>query len=183
MMKTYICLLRGINVSGHKIIKMAALRDSFEGLGFENTTTYIQSGNIVFKSNKNGVKELQKIIHQMLLNDYGFDITVIVLRPHELKKASENNPFEKDSTKDPKKFYIVFLQEQPHQENIEKLLEVDYRPEEFVIGHKTIYFYAANGAHKSKMGNNFFENKLKVKATSRNWRTVQKLLEMTRQAV
>jgi uncharacterized protein (DUF1697 family) len=182
-MKTYICLLRGINVSGHKIIKMATLRDSFESLGFENITTYIQSGNIVFKSSENGIKELQKIIHQMLLNDYGFDITVIVLRSQELKKASENNPFEKDSTKDPKKFYVVFLQEQPPQENIEKLSEVDYSPEEFVIDDKIIYFYAANGAHKAKMNNILFEKKLMVKATSRNWRTVQKLLEMTRQAV
>ncbi len=182
-MKTYICLLRGINVSGHKIIKMAALKNSFEGLGFENIRTYIQSGNIVFKSSKNGVKALQKIIHQMVLDDYGFDIPVIILTPQELKKTSTNNPFEKDDTKDPKKFYVVFLQEQPLQAHIEKLSEVDCRPEEFVIGHKIIYSYATNGAHKSKMGNNFFENKLKVKATSRNWRTVQKLLEMTRQAV
>ncbi len=177
-MQTYICLLRGINVSGHKIIKMVNLKASFEGLDFDNVVTYIQSGNIVFKSDKTNTKNLEKIIHQMLLDDYGFDVPVIIITPKNIKNTLNNNPFEKDSTKDPKKFYVVFLQDKPKQEYVEKLKEIDYSPEEYVLDNKIIYLYAANGAHKAKLGTNLFESKLKVKASARNWRTTNKLLEI-----
>jgi len=180
MMKPYICLLRGINVSGHKIIKMVNLKASFEKLGFEDVITYIQSGNIVFKSGKKSIKTLEKMIHQMLLDEYGFDVTVIVLTPTELNYAANNNPFEKDDSKDPKKFSVVFLQDEPQQENIDKLATYDYSPEEYVLDDKIIYFYAANGAANAKMTNNFFEKKLKVRASSRNWRTVNKLVELSK---
>lgn len=178
-MQTYIGLLRGINVSGQKKIKMVELKASFEALGFTDVVTYIQSGNIVFKSSETNSKKLEKTIHEMLLNDYGFDVTVIVLTPKEIAYAVENNPFEKDPTKDPKKFYVVFLQAKPQQENIEKLATYNYSPEEYILDDKLIYFYAANGAHKAKMSNNFFESKLKVRASSRNWRTLHKLVELS----
>jgi len=178
-MRTYICLLRGINVSGQKLIKMVKLKASFEGLGFENVITYIQSGNIVFKSDKNDTKSLENKIHKMLLDDYGFDITVVILTPEQIQAVVSNNPFEKDGSKDIKKLCVVFLQNQPLQEHIEKLKEVNYSPEELVFNDKIIYFYAAFGAGRTKLNTNFFENKLKVKATARNWRTTNKLLEMT----
>lgn len=179
-MLTYICLLRGINVSGQKKIKMAELKVSFEALGFKDVITYIQSGNIVFKSQENSRKSLENLIHKMLLNDFGFDVTVIVLTPEAMKYAASNNPFEKDMTKDPKKFCVVFLQERPQPENIERLATYDYRPEEYVLDDQLVYFYAANGAGNAKMSNNFFESKLKVRASSRNWRTVNKLLELSK---
>ena len=178
-MQTYICLLRGINVSGHKKIKMAELKASFEALGFDEVISYIQSGNIVFKTAQRNVNKLQETIHQMLLDTYDFDVTVIILMPKQLQYATENNPFEKDPKKDPKQFYVVFLQDAPQQENIEKLATYDYHPEEYFIDGQLIYFYAANGAANAKMNNNFFENKLKVKASTRNWRTVNKLLELS----
>ena len=175
----YICLLRGINVSGQKKIKMVALKASFETLGFTDVVTYIQSGNIVFKSSESDSKKLEEIIHQLLLDDFGFDVTVIVLTPDQLKYAANNNPYQKDTTKDPKKFYVVFLQDNPQQENIDVLATYDYSPEEYSLDNKIIFYYADNGAHKAKMSNNFFENKLKVKASTRNWRTVNKLVELS----
>ncbi len=178
-MHTFICLLRGINVSGQKKIKMVDLKASFEGLGFTDVFTYIQSGNVVFKSSESDSKKLENTIHQMLLDDFGFDVTVIVLTPEEIQHVVKNNPFEKDVTKDPKKFYVVFLQEQPLQEHIDVLATYDYSPEEYILDNKLIYFYAANGTHKAKMSNNFFESKLKVKASTRNWRTVNKLVELS----
>jgi len=179
-MQTYIALLRGINVSGHKKIKMADLRTHIEELDFQDVQTYIQTGNVIFRSKKAPSNKLEILIKNKIIEKYGFDVPVIVITPAAIKSASNNNPFEKDSTKDPKKFGVIFLQEQPLQENIEKLKEYDYSPEEYVLDDKIIYFYAANGAGNAKMTNNFFENKLKVKATSRNWKTTNKLLEMVK---
>lgn len=178
-METFIALLRGINVSGQKKIKMAELRSLLEKLDFQDIQTYIQSGNIIFRSKKLPLKKFEILIKNIIQEKFGFDVPVIVISPAAIESVLNNNPFEKDGTKDPKKFYIVFLQEQPLQENIEKLKEVDYHPEEYILSNKIIYYYAANGAGNAKMNNNFFENKLKVNATSRNWRTTNKLLEMS----
>lgn len=177
-MQTYIALLRGINVSGHKKIKMADLKLSLEELSFSNVVTYIQSGNIVFKSDKKSISNLENKIHDKILNDFGFEVPVLVKTPKELTYALNNNPFEKDTSKDDKLFYVVFLKEKPISENIAKLKTYNYSPEEYILDNKIIYYYAANGAGNAKMNNNFFENKLKVQATSRNWRTTHKLVEL-----
>lgn len=179
-MQTYIALLRGINVSGQKKIKMADLREHLEELNFQDIQTYIQSGNIVFKSEKTSLKNLETLIKDKIQEKYDFEVPVVVITPTTIKSAAKNNPFEKDAMKDPKKFSVVFLQEQPLQENVKILSGYDYSPEEYVLVGEIIYFYAANGAGRAKMTNNFFENKLKVKATSRNWRTVHKLVELSK---
>ncbi len=178
-MHTYIALLRGINVSGQKKIKMVDLKISLEKLNFKDVVTYIQSGNIVFKSDNNSTIDLENKIHKKILKDFGFEVPTLVKTPQEVTNAFENNPFEKDTTKDPKLFYVVFLKNKPHPENIVKLKTYNYSPEEYVINDKIIYYYAANGAGNAKMSNNFFENKLKVQATSRNWRTTRKLVELS----
>ena len=178
-MQTYIALLRGINVSGQKKIKMADLKVSLKALNFRDVITYIQSGNIVFKSDTNSIPDLEKRIHNLILKDFGFEVPVLVKTPEELVQAFNNNPYEKDTSKDPKKFYVVFLKDKPLEENIAKLKTYDYNPEEYFLKDKIIYYYAANGAGNAKMSNNFFENKLKVQATSRNWRTTHKLVELS----
>jgi len=178
-MHTYICLLRGINVSGQKKIKMADLKESLEKLNFKDVVTYIQSGNIVFKSEITSISELEKQIHDTILKDFGFDVPTLVKTPQQVSDAFEHNPFEKDATKDPKLFYVVFLKNKPQAENIAHLKSYDYSPEAYVLKDKIIYFYAANGAGNAKMSNNFFENKLKVQATTRNWRTTLKLIELS----
>ena len=178
-MHTYIALLRGINVSGQKKIKMADLKVSLEALNFKDVVTYIQSGNIVFKSEINAIPELERQIHDKILKDFGFEVPVLIKTPEELNYAIHNNPFERDDKYDPKLFAVVFLKDKPKAENIAKLKTYDYSPEAYVLKDKIIYFYAANGAGRAKMTNNFFENKLKVQATSRNWRTTHKLVELS----
>jgi len=178
-MHTYICLLRGINVSGQKKIRMADLKISLEKLHFKDVVTYIQSGNIVFKSDSNSIPDLENKIHDIILTDFGFDVPTLVITPQKVKEAYENNPFEKDATKDPKLFYVVFLKNAPQLENITHLKTYDYSPEAYFLNEKIIYFYAANGAGRAKMNNNFFENKLKVQATTRNWKTTYKLIELS----
>ena len=178
-MQTYIALLRGINVSGQKKIRMADLKKSLETLSFKDIVTYIQSGNIVFKSTETSIPNLENMIQTQILRDFGFEVPTLVKTPQEVKDAFENNPFEKDASKDQKLFYIVFLKDTPEPENIEILKTYDYRPEEYVLDNKIIYFYAANGAGRAKMNNNFFESKLKVQATSRNWKTTHKLVALS----
>lgn len=179
-MQIYIALLRGINVSGQKKIKMANLKLSLEELSFSDVVTYIQSGNIVFKAVEKSISKLENKIHKKVLKDFGFEVPVLIKTPKELKHALNNNPFQKKNEKyDPKLFYVVFLKEKPKAENIAKLKTYDYSPEEYFLDNKIIYYYAANGAGNAKMSNNFFENKLKVQATSRNWRTTHKLVELS----
>ncbi len=179
-MQTYIALLRGINVSGQKKIKMADLRACLETLPFSDITTYIQSGNIVFKSAILSVAKLEKQIHELILKDFGFEVPVLIKTHQELKVAFENNPFAKDASKDPNKFYIVFLKEKPLAANIALLKTYDYSPEAYILDERIIYFYAANGAGNAKMSNNFFEKKLKVQATTRNWKTTHKLVTLSK---
>jgi uncharacterized protein (DUF1697 family) len=178
-MQTYIALLRGINVSGQKKIKMADLKVSLEKLHFNDIVTYIQSGNIIFKSDIKSINQLEQLIHDIILKDFGFEVPILIKTPQEITDAFENNPFEKDTSKDPKKFYLIFLKDSPLAENITILKTYDYSPEEYVLDDKIIYFYAANGAGNAKMNNNFFEKKLKVQATTRNWNTTHKLVELS----
>lgn len=177
-METYIALLRGINVSGQKKVKMADLRAQLAELPYENIQTYIQSGNIVFAANATAKETLANQIKDNIQQNYGFEVSVIVRTPTELEWILQNNPFLKDSSKDPKRFYVTFLAQAPEPDHIKKLEEVDYSPEEYVLEGDLLFFFAPNGYGRAKMNNNFFEKKLKVAATTRNWRTIHKLVEI-----
>jgi uncharacterized protein (DUF1697 family) len=178
-MKIYIALLRGINVSGQKQIKMADLKKMWEELGFTEIETYIQSGNVVFRSDQNDQRKLYLQIKEQIIKTFGFEVEVIILRSEELVNIRDNNPFLNESDKEKNRFYITFLAEKPDEKNIEILKTFDYSPEEYRLESKAIYFYAANGYGRAKMNNNLFESKLKVFATTRNWKTVNRLIEMS----
>ncbi len=174
-MPTYISILRGINVSGQKKIKMADLKKLYEDLGFENVKTYIQSGNVVFEYKELTHTELQKIIFDAIQIHYGFEVANLILSPTAIETALKKNPF-----KDIDKMYFTFLAETPTKENIEKLYTYSFEEEYYELIDKVVYFHCPNGAGRAKMSNNFFENKLKVMATSRNLNTTKKLLEMAK---
>lgn len=108
-MTTYISLLRGINVSGHKPVKMEALRKLYEELGYKNVSTYLQSGNVVFTA-KGNEKKLEHKISQQIELDFGFQVPVIVLTIDKLKKVIGNNPFLK---KDAAFLHVTFLSAKP----------------------------------------------------------------------
>ena len=176
-MQTYIALLRGINVSGQKKIKMADLKVHLENLNFENVRTYIQSGNVIFESTRTDATDLANTIKAEILKQYGFDVPTLVLTSAYIKTVLKNIPWTKDKNTD--KMYFTLLHEVPSEENIEVVRKISHPPEEFVIDKNVIYFYSPNGYGRAKMNNNFFENKLKVKATTRNWKTLNKILEIT----
>jgi uncharacterized protein (DUF1697 family) len=179
-MQTYIALLRGINVSGQKKIKMADLTKMFKDLNLLAVETYIQSGNIIFQSEKSGPSNLSVLIKDKIIQTFGYEVEVILLNAKDLRKIRDGNPFLEDPDRDIEKFYVTFLSGRPSDAHIEQLKSFDYSPEAYRLIDATIYFYAANGYGRAKMNNNFFESKLKVFATTRNWKTVNKLVDMSK---
>jgi len=179
-MAKFIALLRGINVSGQKQIKMSALKTLFEDLKFTNVQTYIQSGNVMFDSKVTNLKRLKIKIENRIKETFGFDVEVIVKTPGELRDALKNNPFLKSKKNNDEGIYFTFLSGKPLIDNIKKLTEVDYKPEEYTIKEDVIYLNFPKGYGKSKMNNNFLEKKLKVIATTRNYKTVKTLFEMAK---
>lgn len=179
-MKTYITILRGINVSGHNMIKMAELKKMFETLPFENVRTYIQSGNIVFNAQPASDRDLEKQIHDTIQKTFSFSVPVIVLEEKEIRKVQQHNPFLTGRNEDITKLHVTFLDAIPENTLVEKLMETaQFLPDEWILDGKTIYVFCPNGYGKTKLNNNFFENKLKVTATTRNWKTVNELVSMT----
>ncbi len=177
-MQTYICILRGINVSGSKIIKMEALRKMFEALKFKNTQTYIQSGNIIFQSKTTQCEVLAKKIAKRIFADFGFDVPVMVKEPKELKAVLQSNPFLNERKMDTAKLHATFLSGDPAKEGLEKIEAGNYGADEYVFEGKVIYLYCPDGYGNTKLNNNFFESKLKVSATTRNWNTIGELVRI-----
>ena len=177
-MQTYISILRGINVSGSKIIKMDALRKLYEDLNFKNTQTYIQSGNVIFQYKKMKHEDLEKNIAKKILKEFAFEVPIMVKELDELKYVLKNNPFVNKRNEDITKLHITFLSREPEPANMAKIKEVNYDPDEFVFLGKTIYLFCPNGYGRTKLSNNFFESKLKVAATTRNWKTVNELVKL-----
>jgi len=178
-MKRFIALLRGINVSGQKKIKMSELKTLFENLGFQSVETYIQSGNVIFSAKAKSVTSLPSIIMYGIKNKFQFDVQVIILTPQEIDLALRNNPFIKKK-KEIERLYTMFLSTKPSIEYVKKLNETDFSPEEYFINGKYIYLFFPNGAGKAKLNNNYIENKLKVTGTTRNWKTLTALSELVK---
>lgn len=178
-MKTYVSMLRGINVSGQKMIKMPELKQLYEDIGFSGVVTYIQSGNVVFSTGGNDIKEdLIEKIEKAILEKFGFQVPVIIRTIDELKEVVRAVPFKNSEGIVPGKIYITFLENKPEEGNILKINPFDYKPDRFFIAGKEIYLDCASGYGTTKLSNTFFENKLKVRATTRNWNTVNKLIDL-----
>jgi uncharacterized protein (DUF1697 family) len=177
-METFISILRGINVSGQKKIQMTDLKALYEGLKLKEVTTYIQSGNVIFKSKGASDQKLTKRIEEAIYERFGFNVPVIIRTVDEMKHVISVNPFLKQSNIDIEKLHVTFLAEIPTQTNVGSIKNVDYSPDKFIIIDKEVYLYCPNGYGITKLSNNFFENKLKIKATTRNWKTVNKLFEL-----
>jgi len=174
-MITYISLLRGVNVGGRKIL-MDELKQLYESLNYKQVKTYIQSGNIIFESPNQEKKELEEEIEGKLYENYGFHIPIFIRTVEEFKKIIENNPFRDDL----KKVYIIFLKEIPVDFPVELIDERKDKSEKFQINEREIYLFLPFGYGRTKISNNFFESNLKLRATTRNWRTVNQLYDLAK---
>jgi len=175
-MKRFIALLRGINVSGQKKIKMSELKSLFEDIGFQDVETYIQSGNVIFSSKENIKSKLESKIAKAIIKQWGFDVQIFILDPGDIDYVLKTNPFIKKE-KGIERLYVTFLSDKPTKENIQKLNSIESSPDEYQIDKNLVYLFLPNGAGKTKLSNNFFENKLKLVGTTRNWKTIKALSE------
>ncbi|HHO55429.1 MAG TPA: DUF1697 domain-containing protein [Trueperaceae bacterium] len=176
-MPKYISLLRGINVSGQKKIKMADLRGLYSSLGFQNISSYIQSGNLVFDSESSKPALIAGILESAIKDAYSFEVPIIVISAQELAEIYNNNPFVANA--DTSKLYVAFLKEKSNLNKID-LSKWQTRDEQALIKGKQIYLYYPQGYGKSKLTNNILERELNISATTRNWRTVHKLVELSK---
>lgn len=176
-MKTYIVLLRGVNVSGKNIVKMAVLKAVLIDNDFKNVTTYIQSGNIILSSDSE--KDVVATKVQQLIHDhFQLQISVFCLNLQEMETALQNNPFTENI--EPNKLFFTFLNEEPAADLLADLEKIDFANDQFKVIDKVLYFYLLNGMSNSKLNNNFFEQKLKVTATGRNLNTINKLIDLAK---
>jgi uncharacterized protein (DUF1697 family) len=176
-MDTYIALLRGINVGGHQPLKMEELRRMFSGIGFSNISTYIQSGNIVFEADDGTDPDfLSTKIAVKITETFGYEVPVVIRRPDEVREMLADFPFEE---KEGWKGYISFLANMPMAEQAAELEAQSSAVEQFKIQGTALFSVVNKQAEPTpKFSNSFVEQRLGVPATTRNLRTVRKILDI-----
>ncbi len=177
----YIAILRGINVSGKNIIKMADLKSALLSNGYANVKTYIQSGNLVFTYKEEPVQQIASELSALVANHFGLVLPVIVLDAKQLNDIVKKNTFLENTDVDTKQLYVTFLARTPELENSSEFREHSFSPDEFVLTDEAIYLKIPESYGNTKLSNAYIERKLKVTATTRNWKTVLKLQEMINQ--
>ena len=178
-MPVYISLLRGINVLGRKRVEMIRLREMFEGMGFDEVRTYINSGNVVFKTRKSAPATLSKKIEERMVETFGFSALVMTRTAEELGRAIRGSPFVKEGGSKPAHVFIGFMAESPTGDAVEKLRARATQAERVRCGEREIYVYYLDGMGRAKaLTHGVVERVLAVSVTMRNWNTVSKLYEM-----
>lgn len=174
-MPTYISLLRGINVGGHKKIRMAELRALYESLGFANVTTYVQSGNVVFDADSADADALASRIEAAIAEHFDFDVTVLLRTADDLRRILDNNPF---PDAEAKYLHVLFLAAAPEPGAVSALDVPATNGEDWRLAGWEIYLHYPNGSGRSKMTGAFFERKLGLAGSARNWNSVNALYEL-----
>jgi uncharacterized protein (DUF1697 family) len=177
-MTAVVSLLRGVNVGGHNIIRMEALRSLYESLGFIGATTYVQSGNVVFRSRARDLSGVGKRIEAAIERTFGFRPDVILRTAAELRDVVVRNPFAGRDGIEPNKLLVTFLGGTPAPDAGEKLAAIRTDGEELRLSGRELFVYFPNGMGRSKLSPGHFERLLKTPGTGRNWNTVVRLLEM-----
>jgi uncharacterized protein (DUF1697 family) len=177
-LQTYVALLRGINLGARNKVSMADLRTLFDALGAEDVRTYVQSGNVVFKSSVRSPADLSRAIAKQLTSDVGVTATVLLRTKAQLEKVAAGNPFAK-SGRELAKLHVTFLADTPGRARVRDLDARSGEPDEFRVIGKEVYLHCPNGYGRSKLTNAYFEKHLRVTATTRNWKTVTKLAELS----
>ncbi|SFD36860.1 Uncharacterized conserved protein, DUF1697 family [Algibacter lectus] len=178
-METYIALLRGINVGGKNKILMAELRDLLLNMGLKHVQTYIQSGNIIFNSEEGNASELEFQITEAIKKRFELSVPVLVITSDALNTIFNTCPFSEEKKQ---KSYFSLLYTAPEIDLVNEVLSMKFENEEINILANCVYFYSSIGYGKTKYNNNFFERKLKITATARNYKTMAKLLELSENA-
>lgn len=175
-MAAYIALLRAINVSGRNKISMADLRALFADLGAEDVVTYVQSGNVVFSSTK-AAGTLPGAIEAAISREHGLDVKVLLRTGTQLDSILTRNPFT-GGGRDTAKLHVTFLSGSAAAARTRALRDKSFEPDELRIAGREIYLHCPAGYGRSKLTNAYLEQQLGLAATTRNWKTVNRLAEL-----
>ncbi|MEV7611651.1 DUF1697 domain-containing protein [Streptomyces sp. NPDC089799] len=178
--KKYAALLRGINVGGNKKVPMADLRAVLQELGHTGVQTYLQSGNAVFEAPEQDPAVLARALETAIEARFGFTVACLVTDGDHLRAVADACPFPAAELEG-KQLHATFLSEQPAEERFAHIDRAAFLPEEFRLGDKVVYLYAPEGLGRSKLAEALARpSVLKgIDATTRNWNTVAKLVELT----
>lgn len=177
-MTVYVALLRGINLGGHNRVSMPDLRNLFTTLGHDGVRSYIQSGNLIFNSTVDDPARLAAEIERGVARDLGVSVTVLVRTSDELTRVVANNPFTGRDV-DASTLHVTFLADEPDPDRATELRAPAGMPDEFVLASREVYLHCPEGYGRTRLNNTFFEKRLATAATTRNWKVVNTLLDLT----
>jgi uncharacterized protein (DUF1697 family) len=177
-MTVIVSMLRGVNLGPHRRIKMDALRELYKSLGLLEPQTYVQSGNVLFKTRERNPMALAKRIEQGIERSFGFHADVVVRTTAELREVIAKNPFAGRRGIDPARLLVTFLASDPGEDARQKLRQIKAEPEEMWIDGRDLFIYFPNGLARPKLSIPLIERTLKTSGTGRNWNSVTKLLEL-----
>lgn len=173
IMQTYISFLRGVNMTGHNSIKMTDLSLLYKKLGFRENHTYIQSGNVIFKADEAvSENETAQKIESGIFRKFGYTVPAMIRNIEEMKSLFKTNPYLSAPDFDPSKMAVIFLHEEVTDSQKEKMRNISYPPDKYQIAGREIFIYCPNGFGRTRLYTNYFENKMKVTGTARNWKTI-----------
>jgi len=177
-MNTYVSLLRGINVGPTKTIKMVDLVVLYESLGLRNVRAYLRSGNVLFDSTYTDPQKLSALLEEQISRLLGFPVKVLLRTGEELHRVISNNPFLQGESRDTSTLHVTFLSDHPSQESVTEVSAMKDEVDSIVIKMMEVYLFCPQGYGRTRFSNTFFEKKLRVVATTRNWKTVTTLATM-----
>lgn len=178
-MTRHVALLRGINVGGRRKLAMKALVEIFTDAGCGDVRTYIQSGNVVYSAPPPLARRVPSLVGKAIASRFGFDVPVVTRTAAELTSVAKNNPFLKRRAGE-KALHVGFLLDRPPRPRV-AALDPDRSPgDEFAVRGGEIYLYLPNGVARTKLTSQYLDSTLGTVVTVRNWRTVHKLLDLSR---
>jgi len=176
-MPTNVAMLRGVNVGARNKLNMGDLEALFVALGHTSVVTYIQSGNVVFHSRSARTASVVQGIEERLERDLGLQVAVLLRTKDELGDVARSNPFLRTAA-DPARLHVTFLAEIPDAALVRTVEAVDSAPDELRVQGRNVFLHCPTGYGTTKLNNGFLERKLRATATTRNWNTVTKLVEL-----
>lgn len=176
--RSWVALLRAINVGGRNRIPMVELKALHESLGFTDVTTYIQSGNVVFRGPDADPWGLSRKLEKAIADRWGHKVHVVLRTGADLRRVATGNPFLAEGVHDLSKLHVTFLASVPAPGLLKALRAPEGFGDAFHVGEREIYLHTPGGYGRSKLSNDRLERALRVQATTRNWNTVCALADM-----
>jgi uncharacterized protein (DUF1697 family) len=177
--RSFVALLRGVNVGGARRVGMEQLRSSLTGLGLRSVRTYLQSGNAVFTAPADSrTEQLAATIADAILADFGLEVPVLVLTRDDLEDVALANPFAAEPDADIRPLHATFVANDIDADAFSALKLPAGPGEEVALGERVVYLRLPDGYGRTKLHNGYFERALGQTATTRNWRSVLALAEM-----